>query len=165
MSWHGQMSLRKQNLSLSFFLSLSSLSHTHTHTHWGPSSQRGESKHLMNEGQLRCKFLFPYWLCGPPRQGTYFIRASVSPFFFFFSVPIFVSWDQWYPRTRGVGNHLGLIYVNPWHQILSDCVLIYVLNISFASTPWMSPQRPRARTGCSYCPRVWRDGELEFHSS
>ena len=153
----------KISLSLSFSLSL--LSHTHIHT-------------LIEDHQVSWVNQNIWWMKANSDANSYSLTDSVvllgkgltssepqCPHFFFFSVPIFVSWDQWYPRTRGVGNHLGLIYVNPWHQILSDCVLIYVLNISFASTPWMSPQRPRARTGCSYCPRVWRDGELEFHSS
>ena len=152
MSWHGQMSPSKQNLSLSL-----SLSHTHTHTLIEDHQVSWVNQNLWrmkaNSDANSCSLTDCAVLLGKD-----LLHLSLSG-------PNFVSWDQWYPRTRDVGNHLGLIYVNPWHQILSDCVLIYVLNISFASPPWMSPQRPRAWTGCSSCPGVWRDGELEFHSS
>lgn len=128
------------------------VSHIYVCTHQ-ELSQLGISRHLTNEyQQTQMQILIPLFAAC-----VVFLDKELKSIWA--SVSSFSRWDGCYPCTRGVGSQLGLIYVNPrwlWFSSLSE---IQHLHLEWARG---GPEHGR---GGSCFPRVWKEGELEFHSS
>lgn len=154
--WQPKMSPSHNHMSpeQAKYLSLS-LSHSFSSTH---PSRTTESVSWMNQGiwqmnaeKLRCKFLSPYLLPVWSSWARDLIHLNLS--FLLCTVGWMTSMYQ------GCGKPLRS------HICKSAMAVILMCILNPASPPWMSLQRPREWTEYSHSPRVWKEGELEFHSS
>lgn len=104
-----------------------------------------------NIDKLRSKFVFPYLL---PVSSSWARNLNPSE----------TKFPHWYGEMDGIHEPGGgKPPKSSIRQSMEVVILICVLNP--ASPPQTSLWRPRARTGCSHFPRVWKEGELEFHPS